>query len=800
MADSQEPYQVQEDNLDIKKLLNKIFRRWYWFVLSICITYSIAWFINRYTVPQYDINASLLVNEEKKSMGELLVSVFDRYGPRKNIDNEIAILKSYSMAAKALQNLDFGVSYYIVGRIRETELYPKKPFLVVPDSTTIYGKQVDITFLPGKKCQISIGEDIRETINVGEKFEKYGFAFTIYPSEFANIEDLEGRKYFFIIHNFNSLVNRYRRKLSVVANDKRGTVLTLSLSGAVPQKEADYVNTLMDAYIQNGLDEKNQMSINAIQFINEQLGFVTDSLKRAEDILENFRTSNKMFDFTLEGHAILERLNILISEQQKVNTQLNYYRYLRNYLEKEDELGRIVAPSIMGVDDLLLNSLVNELVKLSIKKSDLSNSSDPEKNPIVRNLDAQISSIQASLRENVNQLVESTDVALKDVNKRRSDVEKDLLKLPVTERRLLEIQREYNLNNETYNFLLKKHAEAAIAKASNVADNRVLDYAIVQNASKIAPKASRNILIAIALGLLIPLILVFIIDFFNHKISDLDEVRKITSLPIIGIIGHNNKASEIPVAENPTSPLSESFRALRTNLHYLLRNKDEKIIAVSSTVSGEGKTFISTNLASIIAHSGKKVLLMGLDLRKPKINKVFNINNHEGISTYLIGDSKYEDIIHATNIANLYIAPSGPIPPNPAELIETPKMGELLNKACTEFDFIVIDTPPVAVVVDSILLAQYTNLNIFVIRYNLSSKDSLLLANDLQKQEQIKSLSLVINDVSAGSSYGLGRYRYNYGYGYSYSGYGNYYNSYMEEEKTSFWNRLLFWKNRKNKQ
>jgi capsular exopolysaccharide synthesis family protein len=785
----------QEEGFNLKKLLNKIFSRWYWFILSIAVAYTVSWLINRYTIPKYSISSSLIINEEKKSAAELLVTVLDRYGPRKNIENEIAILKSYTMVSKALSKLDFDVSYYVSGRIRESPMYPNSPFIVTPDTVKAYGTRIDITFLQDNKCRISVGEAIDEVLTVGETFRHPLFSFTVTLNRGVDIEDMIDRKYFFIFNNFNSLVNRYRGKVTITPNDKRGTILTLSLSGESAQQEADYLNALMDVYVQNGLDEKNQTSTNAIDFITEQLEYVGDSLRRAEDILEQFRTSNKSFNLGQEGNTILNRLSELESEKRNIKMQLNYYEYLQNYIDKNVNLEQVVAPSIIGIGDPLLNALVSELSKLSSEKALMSRSSNPETNPLIRDLNVKINTVLNSVRENVKQLIAATGISLEDIDKRIEQVEKQLVRLPLTERSLLNIQRDYNMNSENYTFLLKKRQDAAISKASNVADNKVLDYAMPQNAMKISPQNKRNNMIAIALGLLIPLIFIFVIDFFNNTITDLQEIKSLTSIPLIGLVGHNEKDSEVPVAENPASPLSESFRALRTNLHYVLHNKGGNIINVTSTISREGKTFISINLATMIAHSGKKVLLTGLDLRKPKISKVFNMDNGEGISTYLIGDTKYEDLIRPTNINNLYVAISGPVPPNPAELIETPAMGELFERAKKDFDFIIVDTPPVAVVVDSLLLAQYGDVNIFVVRQHYSSKDSILLANDLSKRPEIKGLSLVINDVNHSSSYGIGKYKYSYsyGYGYNYGGYGNYYSNYTEDyqQPVSFWRKLF---------
>lgn len=795
MAEYQDQYKPQEgDGFDIKKILHLILIRWYWFVLSVITAYTVSWLINRYTAPSYSVTSTLLLNEEKKSTAELLVSVLDRYSPRKNIENEMAILKSYSMAAKTLKQLGFDISYHAVGRVRESLLYPKAPFVVIPDSAVFYGTRVDVVFLPDKQCRITMGDEINEVVNLGEKFSRPGFSFTVALSENTKYEEVVDKKYFFVINGFNSLVNSYKNQVSVVPNEKRGTVLTLSLSGESPQKAADYLNALMDVYIQNGLDEKNQTSINTIQFIDEQFGYVTDSLKRTEDALQEFRLNNKSFNFSQEGNTVLNKLSELQSEKWRIKTQVNYYEYLQKYIDGEQDLNRIVVPSIVDVSDPVLNSLVGDLIQLNADKALMSMDSDPQKNPLFRSLNVRLNSILSALRENIKQLIASATVSLNNIEESISSVEQELLKLPVTERRLLTIQREYTLNSETYNFLLKKRADAAISKASNVADNKVLDYAMAQNAVKIAPKTVKNNLIAIALGLLIPLAIIFITDFFNQTITDLKEIKNSTTIPIIGMIGHNNKDSDIPVAENPASPLSESFRALRTNLHYILRDKESKIINITSTVSGEGKTFIAANLATMIAHSGKKVLLMGLDLRKSRVSRIFNINSHEGISTYLIGDTGYEDLIRPTNINNLYVAPSGPVPPNPAELIETPEMRQLLEMCCADFDFVVIDTPPIAVVVDSMLLARFADVNLFIVRQNTSSKDSILLANDLKQHTEIKGLGIVVNDVSHSSAYGFGKYRYsyNYGYGYNYSSYGNYYSSYSGGVKSqNLWNRIF---------
>jgi capsular exopolysaccharide synthesis family protein len=276
-------------------------------------------------------------------------------------------------------------------------------------------------------------------------------------------------------------------------------------------------------------------------------------------------------------------------------------------------------------------------------------------------------------------------------------------------------------------------------------------------------------MIAIALGILIPLFVLLIIEYFNEKIVDPKDIEHITKVPIYGSIGHNEKISDIPVAVNPKSPIAESFRALRTNLQYVMRSKEQKVICISSTIIGEGKTFCAVNLASIIAQANKKTLLINLDLRKPKIHKIFNINNKKGLSTYLIGRSTFEEVIFETHINNLFYATSGPVPPNPAELIETSLMEEFITRAKKEFDIIVIDTPPIAIVTDALLLTQFSDVFIFVIRQNYSTKAVLKLVDDLYYKRNITNVGILINDIKVNSYYGYSR---KYSYGYGYYGYG----------------------------
>jgi len=317
----------------------------------------------------------------------------------------------------------------------------------------------------------------------------------------------------------------------------------------------------------------------------------------------------------------------------------------------------------------LLNALIVQINEMNTEKRSLQFSSN-ENNPRLGMISSQLENVRMDILENVNNLIASNSISASSLEKRISLLEQEIQKLPFTERQLINIQREFNINDQIYTFLLQKRAEAGITKASNTPDHHLLDIARPENAVMIKPKTSMNYMMALVLGGLLPLMLLILIEYFNNKIVDRKDIEQLTSVPILGSVGHNEKLFELPVFENPKSALAESFRSLRANLQYLLKNENHKIISISSTISGEGKTFCSANLAAILAMAGKKTLLVSLDLRKPKIHKLFRIDNSIGISSYLAGISPLDKIIHSTNIDNLSVAVSGPVPPNPAELID----------------------------------------------------------------------------------------------------------------------------------
>lgn len=778
----------EDDSIDIRRYISLFLSNWYWFAIALFISISIAYGINRWSEEIYTVSSTLLIKDDQYGGGTSdLANIFpgaNAFQNEQNLKNEIGILRSFSLNYRVMQALpEFHIVTVEVGKrgVVESRIYNNIPFKVVYDSIEHQriGIPVSIKILSSENFKLEIDGDTKlsKSITFGDSFDEAGFNFSIIKNDDIFKFDPEAsNKYYFYFVSPVTLANQYRHKLNIYPIEEDATLVTMSVSGAVPAQEADYLNKLMDIYLLQGLEVKNQTAEKTIEFIDEQIGTITDSLRKAENNLENFRLSNRLIDISTEGISIQNRLENFENERSELSLQRKYYDYLQGYINSRNETGDIVSPGAMGVTNAPLDRMVAELAAFQQQKDKLKvNISDNL--PAVTLIDNGIRDIKALIAENITSSMHSLDNVINDVDRRISSVESELNKLPGTERKLINIQRKFDLNNTVYNYLLEKKAEAGIARASNVSDNRIIDHALHNNSSLVSPKSKKNYAMGLTLGLLIPAILILLLDYINNKIIDKKDIERVTKTPVIGFIGHNSLQTEIPVNEKPGSTLAESFRSVRTNLKYFIKEVQNPVISVSSTISSEGKTFVSVNLAAIIASNFKKVLLIGLDLRKPRIHKIFELENDSGISTFLIGQEKYENIILKTGVENLWYTPSGPVPPNPAELIDSPAMNEFIQKAKKQFDYIIIDTPPVALVTDALLVARLTDLYVFIVRQRFTSKNTIELIEELYRNENIKNIAIAINDISLTGYYGNGlRYGYSAGYGYSY-GY-NYYGDY----------------------
>ena len=784
------------DDIDLMRYVSLFISNWLWIGAALFLALAIAYVFNRYSQRVYNVKSTLMIKEQQ-STGAVanMEQIFagNIYNPYPNLEDEVAIIKSYTLNRRVIEELpEHHIAYVPVARngIQWQRTYKTSPFVLNSlDEDQPTGKPVMIRFTgpdtytiepketTGNKRQRSPepdrGDPARE-FKLGEPYSFYGFNFTVERRDsLKQISD--GQRWLVWFESPDGLTNMYRSGLGVEAVEDYASVFTLSFDGYSPRQGADYLNTLMRLYIIQGMEWKSRAADTTINFIEAQLELISDSLRRAENNMENFRLKNRFVDLTLEGSLVLQKLEGLEGEKNILDMQMQYYEYLVDYLDTRDPIESIISPSVMGISDPRLVGLVNEVSRLQQTRKQLAfrvNESVPQ----LEIIDKEYADAQAALRENVNSAISQLKLSMNNINQRIAAVEKELGRLPGTERSLIRIQREFDLNNSVYTYLLERRAEAGIAKASQITDNRIIDEAMTQNSTRVKPKESKNYLTAALLGLMIPMLLIVVFDLLNNKIIGRHDIERITKAPIIGYISHSEYKIEDPVAEKPGSTLAESFRAVRTSLAFYTGQTKCPVIVISSPVSGEGKTFVSVNLATIISMMNKKVLIVGLDLRKPRVHAILKAGNGHGMSQYLSNNATFEEVIVPTEINNLWFAPSGPVPPNPAELIGSPKMGEFIARARNEFDVVIIDTPPVGIVTDALLLSQIANVTLFVVRQRYTTRGSVQLLDEIYRKGEMSNVAILVNDISASGYYGYGlRYGYSLGYGNRYYDPGNYY-------------------------
>lgn len=777
---------VQEEEIDIKKIIYVVTRQWYWFLLFGLIGFGCAFLFNKVTKQEYSVNASLLVPEKTNGidMKDLFNGAFDQN--KNNIYNQIEILKSYYLINQTLQNLKWRTSWYKKDFWIWREIYRNEPYDVQEGTGVLNAEGVKIYITPTSENTYSIkvdGESITGNMKKQISFEGHGtFGQPFYNSYFnftllkkVNDIELHDGDYYFTFNNLNNATQSYQLRLNASLKDKNSDIILCSIKGEDPVKEAEFLNQLIQDYSTNKMSFQNESQRRSLEFINNQLSGISDSLNTASSKFTNFRSANKIIDLGAEGKLVMDNLKDIETEQAQSKMQLDYFKNLYEYLKNATDYKKLVSPSVVGIQDAALNALVLKLGELYNQRQVLAYSAK-ENNPTIVLLDKQLAQTRSSLMENLRNLIDNATSNINLIKDRHDKISVQLNRLPEKEQKMISIQRQYDLTNEIYTFLLQKRAETNIALAASTSDIQIIDIARPETAQPIGLASKLKLLIGFFLGLLLPLAFIFIKNFFDDRVHTQEDVENNTQLPILGNIIHSTAKSDIAVFESPKSNTAESFRGFRTNLQFMLTRDTGNVISIHSTTPGEGKSFISTNLASILAMNDKKVVLIGADLRKPRLHKIFNLENEKGLCTYLIGYDTIDQVINSTQINNLAVITSGPIPPNPAELLGHPQMKILLEELSHRFDYIIVDNAPIGLVTDGLIMGQQSDLNVFLLRYGVSHKNQIKVINEIAAKQPIDHCAIVVNDIST-KSFGYTYYKY-----YHYEYYQNTYYSYSEED------------------
>ncbi len=763
--------------LDFKRIVFRAIRFWYIVLLSLAVSLIIAFYKNRYTQKVYPVQASILIREmQEVGGGEFIYknALIDQY---RNYLNEPYIIRSYPLIEQVIEKLNFHISFYREGYFMTTEAYDYVPVRASwCDSTPIKSGKFLFTLKDETHFTlIKFGEEQSGkplVYSLGDSIEVEGskLCFTKIlerkTSQFLNVPFLV------TISNPTAIAGNYIGKLKVDWAAEGAGIINLGLTGTNPEKEMDFLNALIHEYQQRDLDKKNQTAEQTIVFIRNQLTGIRDSLQFVEGQLERFGNGNRVQDLSADAQRLYVKIESFELQKTELLIRENYFQYLAEYLKAGNRnLDQVILPSTMGIDDPVLSSLLGKMIDLQLE---LKTFADPEfsKNPILTLKLERIDEIKRSVEEAVKALKSTDKIKVNFLNNQLKDLENQLARLPASERQLVAVQRNYALLENLYVFLMQKLSEAGISKASNTSD--IISVNPPMKGSAILPKPTQNYAIALILGLMGPLVVFVVLEIVNNKVQSKEDIEKMTLIPFIGGVGHNSSGDNLTVKEKPKSGVAESFRAMRSNLNYFTGNRSKQVFMVTSSISGEGKTFTTINLATVFALSGRKTLIVGADMRRPKIFEDFQCTNDIGLSTYLSGLSEFEQVVQKTDIENLYLVSGGPVPPNPSELLLTDRFEIFIKSALEQFDFVLIDTPPLALVTDAFVMSKFADHTVFVMRQNYSPKEFVKSINEYYVSGKLKNMSILLNDIyKSGLGYGYGQgYAYNYGYSYGY-GYGS---------------------------
>jgi capsular exopolysaccharide synthesis family protein len=751
----------QEDEIDLKKIFYLIISNWYYFLIAMILALICAFLYNTYTIPTYRVSSTLLINEDKK--GGVLENnqFFEGFGLGtgiQNLDNQIMILSSRTLIGKTLDELPFSIEYYYYNRFKnKVSLYPDSPIKIIPETADSLPRDIEFTFKYLDNNMFNLNGESKDTFefhtmaSFGEIINTPGgrfrieFSDSVWPAKNLNSEMQ------FIFHSRRMLIESYSKRMTVENISKKGTIVKLKLEGTNKVMDIEFLDKLTD----NSLEKKNEEAVRTIQFIDDQLIGISDSLVITENKLQQFRSKNKVMNLSAQGQVIIDQAMSLENQKARLGVEANYYNYLADYLAKDNVGQAPIAPATMGITDPGLTKLVADLADL---QGQFYSKSLGEKNPLQSQLAQRVRNTKEALRETLNGVRRSNNLAMSEITEQIRTVNAQASALPVTERQLLGIERKYKLNDALYTFLLEKRAGAQIQKASNMPDNEVIDPSDA-DILPVKPKKHLIYLLALIAGAGFPFLWISLADSFNNKVKEDEDIKKITDVPISGHIPHSIMKRNIVAIEEPNSPTAEAFRSLRSRMHFFTKEIKSPVILITSSMPQEGKTYTAINLASVYSMMGKKTVLVGFDLRKPKIYTDFGLDNKKGVSTWLIGKDGLQDIIKEAPYENLFIIPEGPIPPNPYELTAMEKTGELLRLLQERFECIIIDSSPIGTVSDAFHLASLADTCILIVRQNMTLKN--LLENTVKelKISDIHRISIILNDL--GPEYN--RYGYSYG-------------------------------------
>ena len=791
-----------EEKINYQELLFRYIIHWPWFVASVLVCLIGAWVYLHFQTPVYQVSASIMIKDDKKGSGSTDLGNLGIGGvitSTQGIDNEIEVLRSKTILKEVVNNLELYITYYDEDEFPEKELYQTSPVIV--NLTAQEADKLPGSALLAMKLSPEGVLDVNLKVGLNEynqRFEKlpavlptdagtFGFALKDSLSG-GQMEGHKGERHIrAVVSRPFGVAKGYQGALSIAPTSRTTSVAVVSLMNTNIQRARDFINKLMEMYNRNTNNDKNEVAEKTREFINERIKIIDEELGSTEDKLEAFKRNAGLTDISsdaqlaVSGNAEYEKRRV--DNGTQINLVRDLIKYINNPLNEYELL-----PGNIGLSDAGLTTQIGRYNELIIERKRLLRTST-ESNPMIVNLDTSIRAMKSNVQAAINGTLQGLLIVKADLEREAGRFSRRISDAPGQERQYVSIARQQEIKAGLYLMLLQKREENAITLAATANNAKIIDEPVATG-GPLSPKPNMIYMIALVLGVGMPVGVIFLIGLTKFKIEGRGDVEKLTRLPIVGDVPlTNEKAGSIAVFENQNTLMSETFRHIRTNLQFMLEN-DQKVILVTSTVSGEGKSFISSNLAISLSLLGKRVVIVGLDIRKPGLNKIFNIPRKEqGITQYLSNPEKnLMDFVQPSDVSkNLYILPGGIVPPNPTELLARDGLDKAIETLKKNFDYVILDTAPAGMVTDTLLVGRVADLSVYVCRADYSRKAEFTLINELAADNKLPNICTIINGLDLkkkkyGYYYGYGKYGKYYGYGKRY-GYGYGYGEHTVKEE-----------------
>jgi tyrosine-protein kinase Etk/Wzc len=772
-------------------------------LLSVAFFLTIAYIKVRYTTQIFKVQSSLLIKNDMTSTGggsnggqkdekfEELFLTQDQL----NLSNEIEVLKSTPVLQRVARDLNLQTMYYSRGNVRGSLIYPMYPFtlnLITKDDVT-----------KALSFRINLLSADRYTVDEGKTVYHFGDTLTEGDARLQLIRNMGVNIFAFASREFeidwSPLLDAalgLQGQLKVMQINEQATILTLAFEGENPMLGKDVLNNLMSVYDTLQVEDKNRIAANTLRFINDRLYELKDTIHGVQGVLTRFMVENKVFDMENQSKNYLDKMGEATRMREEQEVKISIVNYLLQYISDKKNIHEIV-PANLGIDEPSLTQLVIEYNQVTLQREKNVNTST-EANPLIVSMDESLDKLRVQMYQTLLSVRAAYTIAVNKLQQAEGDINSHVNLLPGKSLGLLNIERQQRIFEDLYSLLLQKRLEISLSSASTISNSRVVEPAMA-GIDPVSPDKKNIYTMYLLVGLLLPTGFVVLRELLQDKINGKADVEKYTTAPILGEIGHSEGKQTLVVTQNSRRLISEQFRIVRTNLQYMINKVDKPVIMVTSSFSGEGKSFVSTNMGAVMALSGKRTVIMEFDIRKPKIVAGLDLKRKMGITNYIIGKASFDELLIKVNgIDDLYVIPCGPIPPNPSEILLDRKLDELMKEVMDNFDVVIMDTAPIGLVSDAITLNRFSNCTLFITRQGYTFRKQLGLVEDLYINKKLPNLCLLINDVREDGGYYGGYYGGGYGYygGYGYGKHSDYFESEGGQNSSSLSARWKRWAER----